>query len=381
MIRRLRPARLLAVTAICLAVIAIPAAPASADGVRDDQWHLVALDIADAHKITTGKGIAVGLIDTGVDAKHRDLRSAVLPGADKTPGSTGDGREDFDGHGTRMAGLIAGRGHSGGSGALGIAPGAEILPISISLNTLSDATATIAALDYAVRQGAKVINMSFTSPSSPQLQDAIRRARAADVVLVAGAGNKDQVGDGAFPALYKEVLSVGAVDRKGSIADVSVANEGVDIVAPGVDITTTSTTASGYSIATGTSDATAIVSGAAALIRAKYPDLSAADVIHRLTATARDAGPEGRDDSYGYGRLDLVKALTADVGPAPDDSAAPAASSGETAQAAPPVDSDGSDGVQLREIAPLILAVIAGLVVLAIGAVVLVVMIRRQRRT
>ncbi|MFG1609971.1 S8 family serine peptidase [Actinoplanes sp. NPDC049265] len=341
------------------------------------------MDIVDAHKISTGQGITVGLIDTGVNVKHRDLKQAVLPGLD-TGTSGGDGRSDYDGHGTQMAGVIAGRGHDGGSGVLGIAPSAELLPVSITLNGLTDSSDAVKGLDFAVKHGAKVINMSFTMPSSPELQDAVRRARAADVVLVAGAGNKNQLGDGAFPALYHEVLSVGAIDRKGKIADVSVANEGVDIVAPGVDILSTSNrAASGYNLGTGTSDATAIVSGAAALIRAKYPDLSAADVVHRLTATATDAGPKGRDDSYGYGRLNLMKALTADVPLAPADAAAataaPTGSAGDAGAAGPEGDDDLPRALPLRKVVPVVLGVGAGLVVLIVGIVVVVLMMRRRR--
>ncbi|GLY95978.1 S8 family serine peptidase [Actinoplanes sp. NBRC 103695] len=379
---RSRSNRLLAAAAIALAVTAVPAAPASADSVRDKQWHLKALDIAEAHRISTGAGVTVGLIDSGVDAKHRDLRSALLPGIDTNPLGSADGLEDRDGHGTEMAGIIAGRGHGGDNGVLGIAPSAKVLSIGAPTEGLSDGTGIVKAIDYAVEHGVKVINMSFVRPSSASLQEAIRRARAADIVLVGGSGNKGEAAKGAYPALYPEVLSVGAIGRDGNVADFSVANEGVDIVAPGVDIVSTGITKSGYSLSRGTSQATAVVSGAAALIRAKYPDLSAADVIHRLTATATDAGPEGRDDSYGFGRLNLVKALTDDVGPAPADSAAaPTGSADEPVQAAPPGDSDPSDTVRLREVVPIVLGVLAALLVLAIGAVIIVVMIRRQRRT
>lgn len=109
-------------------------------------------------------------------------------------------------------------------------------------------------------------------------------------------------------------MAVGGIDKKGNHVAFSVRGNRVAVVAPAVDIYTTGT-ANRYRRSSGTSDATAIVAGAAALIRSKYPHLPAAEVAHRLTATAVDKGPPGRDDQYGYGVIDLVAALTADVPP------------------------------------------------------------------
>jgi len=117
-----------------------------------------------------------------------------------------------------------------------------------------------------------------------------------------------------YPAAYPEVLAVGGSDRNGNRAAVSVTGPELDILAPAVDIYSTSYNGK-YRKGTGTSDAAAIVAGAAALVRSKYPNLSAAEVVHRLTATAVDKGAPGRDDEYGYGVLDIVAALTADVPP------------------------------------------------------------------
>ena len=354
---------------------AAPAAPAAADSVRDRQWHLDQLRIAEAHKVTEGAGVVVGLVDTGVSAKHRDLAGAILPGLDTFPGAEGDGRKDVDGHGTEMAGLIAGRGHGSDSGVLGVASAAKILPIRAPTNTLTGPEPIAAAIDYAVDHGARVINMSFVSAGGDVLHAAIQRARAKDVVLVAGSGNKEEAGGGPFPAAYPEVLSVGATDRKGKIAAFSVTGPEVDVVAPGVDIATTGIGDSGYSLASGTSEATAIVSGVAALVRAKYPDLPAAEVVHRITATATDAGPKGRDDAYGYGRIDVLAALTADVPPAPVVGSAPS-----SAAAAPlsPGDDD-SDPRAFARLVPLLLGFGAAGLVLIAGAVVLVAMVRRRR--
>ena len=301
--------------AAAVAMVAVSAGPAAADSNRDRQWYLSTLEVAKAQRISTGAGVTVAVIDTGVAAKHRDLAGAVLPGEDLYIYKAGDGtgRTDLDGHGTGMAGVIAGRGHGHGDGILGLAPKAKILPIRVVNNSFIMSGEIAKAIDYAVAHHAGVVNMSFVMGADTPVLDAIKKAQAADIVLVAGAGNRDAPGGGRYPGAYPEVLTVGAVGRNGKIASLSVTGPQVDLVAPGVGIASTGINASGYTLGTGTSDATAIVSGAAALIRAKYPELTAAEVVHRLTATATDAGPKGRDDTYGYGRLNLVKALTADV--------------------------------------------------------------------
>ncbi len=155
------------------------------------------------------------------------------------------------------------------------------------------------------------------------------------------------------------------VDRNGNHASVSVTGPQAVLAAPAVEITSTDIRTgghNGYRVATGTSDATAIIAGAAALVRSRFPTMSAADVVHRLTATADDKGPPGRDDEYGYGVVNLVKALTADVAPL-TPSATP------TAVAAQPSPGDNRTGL-------LIIAVAAGLVILTAGLI----MGRRRRR-
>jgi type VII secretion-associated serine protease mycosin len=313
-------ARTLLAAALGFSAVAVPARPVLADSVRDQQWQLDELDVAQAHGITEGAAVTVAVLDTGVEAGHRDLSGAVLPGIDLIPGTSGDGRQDRTGHGTEMAGIIAGRGHGSGAGVLGIAPQAEILPIQAPTDGPTSSAFMTKAIDFAIAQHAGVINMSFGMNDDAVLHDAIRKALASDIVVVSGSGNKGKA-VGPYPGKYSEVLTVGAFGHDGKVAPFSITGSQVDLVAPGVDIVTTANDKSGYFKSRGTSEATAIVSGAAALVRAKFPDLSAAEVVHRLTATADDAGVKGRDDSYGYGRLDLVKALTADVAPLPSSAA------------------------------------------------------------
>jgi type VII secretion-associated serine protease mycosin len=288
--------------------LSIPVSAARADQTRDGQWYLESLQVDEAQRISKGEGVTVAVIDSGVWAAHPDLRGAVLPGFNAL--GNGDGRKDTQGHGTQMAGIIAARGRAGGHGVLGIAPEAKIVPAAPALSALVVAD----EIDWAVEHGAKVINMSFLVLEDAVLAEAVQRAAAADVVLVAGSGNDGQGRRSGYeyPAAYPEVLAVGATNRAGKAAPFSHSGPQLDLVAPGADVTV----ANGdpdeeYQRVEGTSVSTAIVSGAAALIRSKFPKLSAADVVEVLESTATDKGPPGRDDTYGHGELNLVAALKA----------------------------------------------------------------------
>jgi type VII secretion-associated serine protease mycosin len=301
------------------------------------------------------------VVDTGVQADHPDLDGAVLSGFNAL--GSGDGREDAQGHGTAMAGIIAARGRSGDRGILGIAPAAKILPITPAASPL----VVTDGIRWAVDHGAKVINLSIGVIDDEGLAAAIKEAAAADVVLVAATGNDGEDGiKGDYPAAYPEVLAVGATDRDGKSAAFSHRGSQLDLVAPGVDMTVANGAADGdYSVVDGTSTSTAIVSGAAALIRAKYPELSAAQVVKALESAAVDKGPAGRDDAYGYGELDLVAALDVAASMTPG----PAASSAAPAPAFEPIREDS--------IMPQISAVVWG--ILVILGVILALLSRRRR--
>ncbi|WP_244933093.1 S8 family serine peptidase [Micromonospora tulbaghiae] len=282
-------------------------------GGQSSQWHLQYLQASKAHTISRGEGVVVAVPDSGV-TPHPDLAHNLMPGADIIPGGSGNGQTDKDGHGTGMAGLIAADGRKT-PGALGIAPQAKILPIYTSPAHEDGTSAALAmAIRYAIEKHAQVISVSLTAGADVELQQAVRAALSANIVVVAAAGNTSKSPLVGYPAREPGVIAVGGVDREGRHAAISVAGPEIDVVAPAVDIYSTGLNA-GYRVGTGTSDATAIVAGAAALIRSKYPNLPAQEVAHRLTATAVDKGPPGRDDQYGYGVIDLVAALTADVPP------------------------------------------------------------------
>ena len=354
--------RLLTSLATCFAIVLALSSPARADEHRDQQWYLKSLRVAEAHRITRGEGITVAVVDSGVWAGHPDLDGAVLPGFNVL--GKGDGRDDLQGHGTGIAGTIAARGRSGNRGVLGIAPAAEVLPVSPAGSPLVVAK----AIDWSVEHGAKVINMSFLTVGTDALAAAIKKAAAADVVLVAGSGNNKDVGiDIEYPAAYPEVIAVGATDRAGRIATFSHQGPQLDLAAPGVDVAVANGDASKeYQRVEGTSVSTAIVSGAAALIRSEYPELSAAQVVHILESTAVDKGAPGRDDAYGFGELNLMGALSAagSVTPASDVSTEPDVIAGS---------GDRDEGLPRLAIVSFAALVLAGVVVA------LVVGLRRRR--
>ncbi|MBQ1014274.1 type VII secretion-associated serine protease mycosin [Micromonospora sp. M51] len=349
--------------------IPAPALQARENGAHVEQWHLNFLRVTEAHKVSEGEGAIVALPDSGVD-QHPDLRGNLLSGKDVIAGGSGDGLTDRDGHGTGMAGLIAAHG-DGSSSALGIAPKSRILPILCSPpGGDGDSESLAVAIEYAIERGADVISVSIAGGVSDRLQQAVRMALQADIVVVAAAGNAPWAQLVGYPARYPEVIAVGGIDRDGKRATVSLTGPDIDVVAPAVDIYSTSIDGK-YRKGTGTSDATAIVAGAAALIRSKYPYLPAREVAHRLTATAVDKGPPGRDDEYGYGVIDLVAALTADVPPLGFESvSAPAGADPTTTAAAQPGGQD--DGSTVRGLATLGVIVAAG-----VGWVVIA---RRRRR-
>jgi type VII secretion-associated serine protease mycosin len=348
------------VAAALLILVAVPTNPASADAIRDRQWHLTFLHASEAHRHSQGEGVVVAVVDTGVDATHPDLAGAVIPGTAIV--GTGDGRTDINGHGTAVAGLIAARGR-GGDGVLGLAPRATVVPVYVGGGLINPGADT--GIDWAVDHGAKVVCVALGGNGSDnRMERAIAKALAADAVVVAGVGNKPTALRVQAPARYTGVVAAAGVDRTGNHLALSVTGPEVTLAAPATGIVTTGL-AGGYVEGEGTSDATAIIAGVAALVRAKYPELKAPEVIHRMTATAIDKGKPGRDEEYGYGIVDPVAALTADVPPLPSASGVSGSHSGDAS--AP------------RDAAPALGWIVAG-VLLAAAAVRAAIALRRYRR-
>jgi subtilisin family serine protease len=234
------------------------------------------------------------------------------------------------------------------------------------------------AIDEAVKNGANVISMSLGVTNTAKLDRALDNALKADVVLVAATGNRPEEVLLQYPARHTGVVAVGATGRDGNVAPFSVTGKEMVLSAPGEDITSTSNSGN-YRTASGTSDATAIVAGAAALVRARFPGLSASEVVRRLTATATDKGAPGRDSDYGFGELNLVAALTADVPPASAPASgsvtAPATSDGQG------LPSGGGSAVRVDWVAVGVVLAVGGLVLgVGVGLIVWFVVRGRRRR-
>ncbi|MEU1087101.1 type VII secretion-associated serine protease mycosin [Streptomyces sp. NPDC005892] len=318
----------------------LPATPARADAIRDQQWALAALHTDQAWRTTKGEGITVAVLDTGVDSTHPDLAGGVLPGKDLIGFGAAPGDKAWALHGTAMAGIIAGHGNGPGQsdGVLGVAPGAKILPVRVILESAdtsrakartSRGTALADGIRWAADHGADVINLSLGDDSKSAHADAsednaIQYALAKGVSVVASAGNSGEKGDStSYPAAYPGVIAVAAVDRYGTHASFSTRHWYATVSAPGVDIVVANPDRH-YYIEWGTSAAAAFVSGAVALVRAAHPDLAPAQIKTLLAKTAGDAPAGGRDDTHGYGIVDPAAAIAAGDGAALADSKAAA---------------------------------------------------------
>nr|WP_184940783.1 S8 family serine peptidase [Planomonospora venezuelensis] len=306
-------------------------APAAhGDDVRDSQRAVLrTLGLPEAWRISEGEGVTVAVLDSGVDARHRDLAGAVTEGADFTAGANPPGVEPLRLHGTYMASLIAGHGHGPGGrdGVIGIAPRARVLSVRVILedeepgfqefNTAERYENVVArGIRYAVDHGADVINMSISKElATREERAAVRHAISKGVVLVAAAGNdgageRDASGYApySYPAAFPGVVSVAATDGGLRRASFSNANPSVLLAAPGVDILGAGP-GDEYWVGRGTSQATALVSGVAALIKAKYPKMSPALVVQALTAGATRRPAGGYDTATGFGVVNAGRAL------------------------------------------------------------------------
>jgi type VII secretion-associated serine protease mycosin len=304
-----------ALMAAMLVVAPVPAAQA-ADQVSDGQWFHQVLNTQEAHKLSRGEGVTVAVIDSGVDATHPDLAGSVLAGTDITSEGPGDGRVDTNGHGTMMASLIAAHGR-----VRGVAPAAAILPVRAGTADGTKSDRVSAGIEWAAAHGARVISISVGGRDDPLKRQVVQAALAADIVIVASAGNLPDDTSVLFPAAYPGVIAAAAVGKNGEHSAISTSGSQVVISAPGEEISGAHPGGK-YAIGSGSSNSTAIIAGAVALIRARFPQLKAADVVRRLTATATDKGSPGRDPEYGFGVINLVGALTADL---PAASEAPSA--------------------------------------------------------
>jgi hypothetical protein len=282
---------------------ATPAARST--GGNLSQYVVDKLHLVDVHRVAIGSNVLVAVIDSEIDGKHPELAGAVVDEFDAV------GNHDKPHvHGTGMAGAIASHRR-----LTGIAPGVRLLAIhAFSSNGAESAQATsehiLMGLDWAIKKGAQVINMSFAGPDDPMLQLALQKAHDKGVVLIAAAGNLGAKSPPLYPAADPNVIAVTAIDAKDQL--LPQANQGsyVAVAAPGVDVLEPAPNG-GFQMTTGTSVAAAHVSGIVALLLERAPTLDAAAVRDILTTSAKHHTPNGRDDQFGYGIVDPSRALAA----------------------------------------------------------------------
>ena len=260
-------------------------------------WHIADYRLAAAHQVSAGRGVRVGIVDTGIDETH--ARQKSLSGRVVAAGfHCRLTARDILGHGTHVAGIVAGRCRASRRGGPGRGKAAMIrvmVPIGRS------------AAVSCVELGCHVINLSLGSDQPAQSTlAAIREARERGCVVVAAAGNSG--GQVNWPAKDRSTLATGAVDRRKQIASFSCRGPELDVAAPGVEIQSTYLNG-GYAVLSGTSMAAPFVSGMLALRLAWQREqpadevvlVDAANVVHWLAAIAEDVGEPGRDELYGVG--------------------------------------------------------------------------------
>lgn len=298
---------------------------------REASWGQKHMDVKDrVWPHATGKGVTVAVIDSGVWDGHEvfDQKDKISYGT-SFPDDGMNAKCDRVGHGTVIAGVIAGK-QDGDGQFHGMAPDARIHAIRLLPDTsptsdpeVSDLLAE--AVDEAVdKNGVKIINVSVAVGDSAKLEAAVKRAHDKGVLIVAAGGNQNGDGGGnepVYPAAYGQdgdtdvsVLAVAGMKQNGERAEKSNTGEYIDVAGPGENVNGPSPrTADEYNGGNGTSYATPFVSGTAALVMQRYPDLGPAEVARRITATAEHP-PGGRDDAVGYGMVDPYRAVTADLG-------------------------------------------------------------------
>jgi membrane-anchored mycosin MYCP len=303
--------------AVALALAALPATAASAapapcnppPGVQDvtgRPWPQERLRFQDVWRLTRGEGVTVAVVDSGVDASHPQLAGVVSGSVDLT----GTGARDCVGHGTAVAGIIAGRDLTArGVPFLGVAPGARILAVKQTDSQDGKVSNLAAGIERAARLGAQVINVSVQAPDEPDLKAAVEYAQQKDVVIVAAAGNVEQgegKGSPAYPAEYPGVIAVGAASPDGKKSDFSNGVTRISVTAPGAAITSTWTGGGYLTNLDGTSFAAPYVSGVVALVRARHPEFDHWQVKRQVEATAEGGGATGT----GEGMVNPLLAVT-----------------------------------------------------------------------
>ena len=281
-----------------------PAAAQSGAGNGNQQYVANKLRLAEVHKIATGKGVTVAVIDSEIDRAHPELAKSIAERFDAV------GKPDEPHlHGTGMAGAIVSQDR-----LIGVAPGARTLAVhafSTGATQQSPQATTqsiVAGIEWALSKGARIINMSFAGPQDPFLAQHLKKASEKGAILIAAVGNAGPKSPPLYPAADPRVIGVTAIDENDQLYKGSVLGVQVAVAAPGVDVMVPAPSGA-YQLTTGTSVAAAHVSGVAALLLEKHPEADAQLILEVLTASATRLGTNKRDDKVGWGLIDPLAAL------------------------------------------------------------------------
>jgi hypothetical protein len=329
---------------------------AFAEGVPNDayfasQWHLATIQAPSAWNSSVGSAAQpIAIVDSGIDPTHPDLAPRIMAGWNFLSGNTDT--HDQSGHGSGVAGTVAAASNNL-TGVAGVTWANPIMPLVVVDSTGSASYSNIAsAITYAADHGARIINISLagTSPSSA-LQSAVNYAWNKGAVVFAGAGNSGNSTPN-YPAACDNVVAVSATEPTDTLASFSNFGSWIDLSAPGNNILTT-TNGGGYGTWYGTSFSSPIAAGVGALALAARPSLSASALVSLLEANSDDLGATGFDPSFGWGRVNAYKAvsaaLSAPVNP-PPSVAISAPTAGSTVSGTVTVSGAASDSLGISSV-------------------------------
>lgn len=273
--------------------------------MRPMQYAPSKLHVAEAHELSTGQGVTVGVIDTAIDDMHPEMQDIDLRQSDVLGGNVVSRT-----HGTAMSGLIVAH-----SALDGVAPGVNLISIrAFDANTRGVVSSTSFALAQALDQmagnGAQVLNLSFAGPRDPLVLKIMDRLEELDMPVIAAAGNNGPEASPVYPAAHRHAIAVTAIDDRDR--GFAYANLGmyVEVSAPGVEILSPHPDGD-YDLETGTSAATAHVTGIVALMLARNPELTVAQIRTILARSSLDLGAPGRDEVFGDGLINAALAVAA----------------------------------------------------------------------
>jgi subtilisin family serine protease len=280
----------------------VPASRGDATQGDPAQYMLEKLQISDIHRMVRGANVPIAVIDSEIDVTHPDLEGVVTKRFDAVGAP-----EKPHAHGTGMAGAIAAH-----QRLLGTAPAARLLAVHAFSSTAATAESTtfniLKGINWSVQESVRIINMSFAGPRDPSLERALKATYDKGIVLIAAAGNAGPKSPPLFPGAIPFVIAVTATDVDDKLFTAANRGKYISVAAPGVDILVPAPEGE-YQMTTGTSVAAAEVSGIVALLLERNPKLTPADIRRILTASAKRLAPGERDNNFGSGLIDPLKAL------------------------------------------------------------------------